>query len=760
MPCCGIVLMPRAVRNSIVSAAGDHPLALRPCTAPLRRVVDDGEQIAADAVHHRRDDTHHRVGGNRRIDGVPAARQHDRTRLRGERAFRGDDAARGRWPSSASASGRFECGRSRRSDLFSRLQSVRSSMSACYTARYLTFRSATVNAFCGASSPPTAQAIDASSCDEHRVCSRGCRDVHRYCGRNSAIDRRTSTVRWAPSVTADVQSQLERKYHLISPQRTEGRTFSYDLTDLSRDNIRTMVLDPAVEDTHYIHRTAYRIWRFAPRSTYPEPGTVWGPLFEATIVGLLLIAAIAFTFAVAEQLLPQRIVERLPLRDAFLHPREAAGALLRAIGSRIPSGSPEQVAVFRVVFGFALLALFLAQRVGPVSVLEGTNALTPLHRWLLAPFARAPQITLWVLPWLLVWSALFIAGATSRLSYVMLTVGAFAWATLMTTRVGYHTVSVLLVALICLIPSRWSDAWSVDAWWRRRKGNTPVVRPNPKEYGYTIWMPGVVIGVIFAAAAVAKLRESGIAWILNGTVEVSLSQRRGRGTARLGTAGRPLSSYCGRALARCDSHRIDDRLRCFRAYDSYRAIAGAAAATLLGGFALFQGLFWPAWWLLLISFLPWHRVAPLRVPFVDPPARDRRWLALQPIIVIVFIAEQLLVSGLTLEGGPVFSTYGMYSNTYDSPAGYEAQSTTSYWLISSDGRQCNVNEQAARAVAGARNGAEDASARDAAQRCFGTSNVNGIVAEQRRRKIDWDQWRPSGETRLTMSGSAIWSTAH
>jgi hypothetical protein len=567
-------------------------------------------------------------------------------------------------------------------------------------------------------------------------------------------------VRWAPSVTADVQSQLERKYHLISPQRTEGRTFSYDLTDLSRDNIRTMVLDPAVEDTHYIHRTAYRIWRFAPRSTYPEPGTVWGPLLEATIVGLLLMAAIAFTFAVAEQLLPQRIVERLPLRDAFLHPREAAGALLRAIGSRIPSGSPEQVAVFRVVFGFALLALFLAQRVGPVSVLEGTNALTPLHRWLLAPFARAPQITLWVLPWLLVWSALFIAGATSRLSYVMLTVGAFAWATLMTTRVGYHTVSVLLVALICLIPSRWSDAWSVDAWWRQRKGNTPVVRPNPKEYGYTIWMPGVVIGVIFAAAAVAKLRESGIAWILNGTVKYHFLSDAAAAPLDWGLR---VGRYPHVAVALSLGAILIESTIVFGAFARtyrYRAIAGAAAAALLGGFALFQGLFWPAWWLLLISFLPWHRVAALRMPFADPPSPDRRWLALQPIIVIVFIAEQLLVSGLTLEGGPVFSTYGMYSNTYDSPAGYEAQSTTSYWLISSDGRQCNVNEQAARAVAGARNGAEDASARDAAQRCFGTSNVSGIVAEQRRRKIDWDQWRPSGETRLTMSGSAIWSTAH
>ena len=569
-------------------------------------------------------------------------------------------------------------------------------------------------------------------------------------------------VRWAPSVTPDVQSQLERKYHLISPQRTEGRTFSYDLTDLSRDNIRAMVLDPAVEDTHYIHRTAYRIWRFAPRSKYPEPGTVWGPLLEAIIVGLLLLAGIAFALAVAEQFLPQRIAERLPTRHVFMEPREAAGSFLRAIANRIPAGSPERVAVFRVVFGLALVAIFLAQRVGPVSVLEGTNMLSPLHRWLLAPFARAPRLTLLVLPWLLVWGALFIAGAASRLSYLMLTGGAYAWATLMTTRVGYHTVSALLVALLCLIPSRWGDAWSVDAWWRHRKGKAPVLAANPKVYGYTIWMPGVVIGVIFAAAAVAKLHESGIAWILNGTVKYHFLSDAAAAPLDWGLRV-GLHPQLAVALS-LGAILIESTIvvGAFARRYAYRAVAGIAGAGLLGGFALFQGLFWPAWWLLLISFLPWQRLGPrpVRAASAEQPSVGRLRFALQPIIVIVFVLEQMVVSGLSLEAGPVFSTYGMYSNTYDSPAGYEAQSTTSYWLISPDGRQCNVNEQTARAVANAGSGTDDASARDAAQHCFGTTSLSGIGAEQRRRKIDWERWRPAGETRLPMAGSAISSTSH
>jgi len=135
-------------------------------------------------------------------------------------------------------------------------------------------------------------------------------------------------------------------------------------------------------------------------------------------------------------------------------------------------------------------------------------------------------------------------------------------------------------------------------------------------------------------------------------------------------------------------------------------------------------------------------------------------MRLQPLIVIIFVAQQLIVSALSLEAGPAVSTYGMYSNTYDSPEAYESQSTTSYWLTSSDGRQCSVSERAARAVASARSGSGDASARDAVQRCFGTSDVSRVEAEQRRARIDWNRWRPAGETRLILSASSTSSASN
>jgi hypothetical protein len=564
-------------------------------------------------------------------------------------------------------------------------------------------------------------------------------------------------VRWSAATTPDLQQRLEQQYHLTYGQRTEGRTFSYDLTNLSQNNIRAMVLDTNVEDTHYIHRTAYRIWRFAPRSKYHDRGEKWGPLLEATVVAFGLIAAIAFVLAAGERVLPPRVAARIPLRSLFIHPGNAATSLLRSIASRIPAGSAEQVAVLRIVFGFGLLALFLQQPVGPASVLQIANALTPLHQWLLAPFARAPFLTQWVLPWLLVWSVLFIAGAASRFSYLMLTFGALAWATLMTTRLGYHMVSALLVALLCLIPSRWGDAWSVDAWWTRRNRGAPLKARSPQEYGYTIWMPGVVIGVVFAASALAKLRESGIAWVLNGTVKYHFLSDAASAPLDWGLR---VGLYPKLAVALSFLAILIETLIVFGAFARryvYRAAAGLAGVALLGGFAVFQGLFWPAWWLLLVSFLPWHWLVRRSTPVQPTSASSTPHVArvrLQPLIVIVFVAQQLLVSGLSLEAGPALSTYGMYSNTYDSPEAYESQSTTSYWLTSVDGRQCNVSEDAARSVASARSGAVDAPARDAVQRCFGTTDVSRVGAEQRRARIDWKRWRPAGETRLTLSASS------
>lgn len=82
-------------------------------------------------------------------------------------------------------------------------------------------------------------------------------------------------VRWAAQVGAASREQLERFYHLTRAEQLDGRTWSYSLTDVSTENIRRLVEDPAVEDTHQIHRTAFRIWRGATRGPYLTARPGW-----------------------------------------------------------------------------------------------------------------------------------------------------------------------------------------------------------------------------------------------------------------------------------------------------------------------------------------------------------------------------------------------------------------------------------------------------------------------------------------------------
>src|SRR5688572_5787645 len=78
-------------------------------------------------------------------------------------------------------------------------------------------------------------------------------------------------VRWASSVDGTLRARLESKYSLVDAVPAGGQTWSYSLTDTSRANIRALVGDRGVEDTHYLHRTAFRAGYFSPRRPYRTP---------------------------------------------------------------------------------------------------------------------------------------------------------------------------------------------------------------------------------------------------------------------------------------------------------------------------------------------------------------------------------------------------------------------------------------------------------------------------------------------------------
>jgi len=554
-------------------------------------------------------------------------------------------------------------------------------------------------------------------------------------------------VRWATDVDDAARQRLERRFGLADGEHREGTTWGYALLDRSRTNIRALVEDPAVADTHQIHRTAFRVGYFAERLPYRTPQP-WIPvtLEVLSLLGLGL-GCVAAGLGAAERMTPRLVRGPVAsLRMAFIRP-VATGArlvqpLLRWAAGRIPGATAEAVAGFRIVFGSALLLYVLRHDVGAADVdpSAGSLAAMLLH--------RVPWVADWMTAWLIVWGLLFVVGAAARLSFVMFAIGLVAWADLYTIDISHHTVSALLVTVVCLLGSRWGDAWSVDTW---RRG---TLRPHgsPQEYGFTVWVPSFVLGVAFAAAAFAKLFQGGLGWILNGTVKYHfLSDSR---EALVDWGLRAAQSDAVAVLLSFGAVAIEALVIVgvlSRRY-VFRLAAGLAALCLLSGFVLFQGVIWPGWWMLLLSFLPWHRIGSAGLPRPDRARGETRatptsaWpRPLYPsLAVLVLIAAQTAISVLRLEVSPMLSAYDMYSTTYASPADFEAKASDAHYLVAIDeaGRrhQCRLTRIEAESLTASATG--DALPPVLRQRCLDPRlRVKTVTVEADRVRVDWARLR-------------------
>ena len=439
---------------------------------------------------------------------------------------------------------------------------------------------------------------------------------------------------------------------------------------------------------------------------------------------------------------------------------------MRWLEARVPAASAQSLAVFRIVFGGALLAYVLSN---PVDA-EWIHLAVPesvFHRMALQLYTSAPPIADWIQPWLLCWTTLFMAGAMARMSFAMMTAGVVAWGLLYTMRVGAHSVQILLVVMPCLLVSRWGDAWSVDGWLRRRRASDPagtgMPLPYGRVYGYSMWVPGLVIGVSYAAAALAKLREGGLGWITNGTVKYHFLSDSPQAPLDWGLQ---VAQHEGLAvLLSFVAIAIEGLVLvgvCSVRY-RYRLAAGVATLALLAGFKVFQGIFWPAWAMMLLSFLPWHVIGastPPReaVPETPAPRSALRWA--QAAIVLLVAGQQVVASALRLEAAPFISAYDMYSSTYTSPADYEAKAGMTYWIVAGriDGtaEPCKVSRADAELVAAPRAGAalaESDGAMRIIEHCFRAGpSIRTLSIEGRRRSVDWARWRFGADVSVPLAG--------
>jgi hypothetical protein len=360
---------------------------------------------------------------------------------------------------------------------------------------------------------------------------------------------------------------------------------------------------------------------------------------------------------------------------------------IRAFPTRgIPVADARAVAVFRIFFAAGVLVVLEVHRI------EGNEVLQAITR---------------------VAVVLFGVGLLTPAALVVATIGVWWWMVIWTRHFGAHPISTIVIALPCLWPARWGDAWSLDALMWRGRASPPSIR-----YGYAIWMPRFVVGVALLAAAVAKFLMP--EWIVNGTVKFAFVADYHRASVPWGLW---IASHHGAAVAASAAAVIIEALTITAAFSRsliYRLVVAALAMSLFVGFWLLQGERWLGWWLLIAAFLPWERLAP-RAP-VEAAARTGL-TRLQWTAVAALVALQTVASIARLEIPPALSAYDMYSTTFDSTEAFDRANPMLEYRFEAEtaaGTWANVSEcfgRPASAEIAGRWGADTAALRESLATC-------------------------------------------
>lgn len=355
----------------------------------------------------------------------------------------------------------------------------------------------------------------------------------------------------------------------------------------------------------------------------------------------------------------------------------------------VPHLSAQGMGAYRIVLGAALFwAMAVELRLPDAAPPGGSEAEAEL--WVVWPWVEylaghwnvrdAVQVAT------LLAIGAFAVGFVARTAYMLVLVG-FVVRLLVAQEygIGSHEWVILPLVLIPLVLVPWGDAFSVDRLVRRRRDKPSRAGPAGPRYGIAIWLPGFVLGCAWAAAAAAKLRTSGLEWVTGGAVRYHWVEDQLSAPVSWGTwfAGQEeLSVVLSGAGLVIEAFFITHVL--FRS-ERIRAVYGLMALVLLSGFWVLQGVFWFAWWLVLLAFVPWERIVRL---FVEAGRRrtsygqlagpaewmlpSGRWAGSVAAICAVVVVQQVAVSRAQVEQMPFFSHYPMYSGTWESPEAFNA----------------------------------------------------------------------------------------
>ncbi|MGE3277694.1 MAG: hypothetical protein AB7O67_21470 [Vicinamibacterales bacterium] len=427
----------------------------------------------------------------------------------------------------------------------------------------------------------------------------------------------------------------------------------------------------------------------------------------------------------------------------------------------IPPATASEIGRVRVLLGLALAWLVWDMRL-PAADFPVAQHLVVHHLadWDWVHLLAADPVAVARLEFLAIALALvFAVGLCTRLALGALTLALTAWTLVRLTHTGAHPWAVMLVTLWgWTLTTRWGDGASLDAWWARRRGRQPSPDASA-AYGFALWLPGLTFSTAMCGAAIAKLAQSGFAWITNGTVAYYfvVDAAQAPTTWGLWVASHPPMPVLMSAGAILVEATLVLSLLC--RHWAARLPFAAGAVGLLGGFYVFQNEFWPAWWALcLLYFVPW---VPLQRILAAPPRLaigEPRLPVMAGAFALLVVGLQVVASTSRVEVSPLMSDYPMYSRTWPDREAFERENAIPpvyhYSVVLADGREVDAGELFDRlevdayvrdayvAEAEHRPGADDATAvfADATVRLDAAmpESVRGVRLRVDQRAFDWD----------------------
>jgi hypothetical protein len=339
------------------------------------------------------------------------------------------------------------------------------------------------------------------------------------------------------------------------------------------------------------------------------------------------------------------------------------------LAKRIPPLSSSQLGLFRIVFGTALLLVFISENVLlrdalPRELHRNYSRLARMEwvHWIAAtkPALNAAATIVYLA------LAAFIVGFRTRPAFAIVAIGFLVHALVVLQSSGVHNLGILAVTLLCLLVVPWGDGLSLDA---RLSRSPRWTERSGQEYGFAIWLPGLTFGVALLAAAVAKLTFGGVRWVTEGAVKYHFVEDASNAPYTLGLW---VASHETAAIVMSFGAVALEGLfilNILRPSPLWRAAFGLSGIALLVGFYVFHGLIWPGWWLLLLVFLPWQSWGqPASPAWNRAPALPWRYGA----VIALVLCAQLYASATRTEVEPLLTWFPMYAHTWRSTEAFDS----------------------------------------------------------------------------------------